>query len=142
MAAEQDLRAKYLTLALETRRVVDLLLPLVESGRRPPTLFDALTPLIDSLGDGGTLETMLAKLRAPGHRPIFEELLADEALETSEERGRLVHELLNVAREEGEPSSQRASARAAVVLLCAVEGRALHFFSRSSQHDGAISFVA
>ncbi len=140
-ATEHDVRARYLTLALETRRVVDLLLPLVESGQKSPTLLSALA-VIDTLSGGGTAETLLAKLRAPGPRPIFEELLADEELETADERHRLVQELRNVVRDESGLSSTRASAKEAVLLLCVVEGRALHQFSRLSQHEGAISLTA
>jgi|SRR5580704_11840895 hypothetical protein len=141
MSAEYDIGSKYLTVATETRKVVDLLLPFLEKGERNTSLLDSLTGFIESLESGESAETLLARLRAPGSRPIYEELLTDEELDTPEERAHLVAELRNVAVEKADLPGQQVSARAAVLLLCAIEGRALHRFNRLSEADESLSLV-
>jgi hypothetical protein len=141
MPAEYEARSKYLTLALEARKVVDLLLPLIERGRTDATLHASLTGLISSLESSGNAETLLARLRAPGPRPVYEELLTGEELETMGERTQLIQQLRNVIEETNDLPTQQVSAKEAVLILCAVEGRALHHFARLSRSE-ALSITA
>ena len=139
MPAEYDLRSRYLGVALGARRVVDLLLPLVERNESQEALGPALTGLIASLELGANPQALLERLRAPEPSPLNEDLLADEELETPQERASLVQELRNVASDTTDAQARQASARIAIQLLCCIEGRALHFFSRS--HDNDLTFA-
>jgi hypothetical protein len=130
-----------LTVATEAREVVDLLLPLVEKGEGNPKLVLSVTNFVESVESGRSPETLLARLSAPGSRPIYEELLTDEELDTTEERSKLVNELRNVASEGADLQSKQASARTAILLLCAIEGRALHRFNRLSDADESLSLA-
>ncbi len=141
MSAEYDVRSKYLTFALEARRVVDLLLPFVERGEKAPALVPSLNGLMESLESSGSAETVLARLRTPGPRPVYEELLTNEDLESPEERTRLTLELRKVVLEQGSLENQMASARQAILLLCAVEGRALNQFSQLTERSQALSLT-
>src|SRR5258708_3181275 len=109
MPTEYDVRSKYLTLALEARRVVDLLLPFVERGEKAPSLVPSLSGLMESLESSGSAETLRARLRTPGPRPVYEELLTNEELDSPEERTRLVLELRKVVQEQGNLESQKDS---------------------------------
>ena len=139
MVAEYETRSKYLTLALAARRVVDLLLPFVERGERATALPESLKSLVESLESGGSAESLLERLRTSVHRPIFEELLTGNDLDSSEERTLLAQELRRVVEESCDIESQRVSAKQAIRLLCAVEGRALSQFNQLTERYEPLS---
>jgi len=129
MAPESDVRSRYLTLALEARKVIHLLLPLVETGQTDPQLAHSLGELARSLELPATPAALLAKLQA--HRQEGWTTLED--MESSKERSQLATEIRNVVRQAADSRSVKASAKQAILLLSALEGGALKKFSESSK---------
>jgi|ERR1035437_8855328 hypothetical protein len=132
MLTDYEARSRYLALALEARRVMDLLLVFVQTGERAADLEPAVRGIIAALQSTDTAENLLASLQT---RPLFrsyeQTTTLDEMLGPDDRR--LLAEKLEALITEGNSRAvQEESAVETIHIFYQVEGRSLHYFNEPS----------
>ena len=128
MSSEADIRSRYLALALDARKVIDVLITFVDEGKRGPDLEECLQEVI------GSLQTVVEKkdIFSPlSNRVAFSEYYeqvqtVEEALKPAQ-REEVVRKLLAIRNNRVDLASQQEDAYQAIKLLSAIESRALHY---------------
>lgn len=141
MLADYEARSRYLALALEARRVMDLLLAFVQTGERATNFEPSVRSIIAALQSTGTAEHLLDSLQT---RPLFrsyeQTTTLDEMLGPDDRR--LLAEKLEVLITEGNSRAVQAeSAMETIHILYEVEGRSLHYFNEPSSSQLTVAFA-
>ena len=142
MLTDYEARSRYLALALEARRLMDLLLVFVHTGERATDLEPSVRNIIDALQSTGDAEHLLASLQQT--RPLFrnyeQTTTLDEILGVDQRR--LLAEKLEVLITEGNSRAvQEESAIETIHILYEVEGRSLHYFNEPSSSQLTAAFA-
>jgi len=129
MSSESEVRSRYLALALDARRVIDVLIVFVDQDRREEGFEGAVQEVINSLQSITEKKDVFSPLR---NRSAFSEYYEQvrtvhEALKPNE-RGEIVNKLLAVKSNEGALEQQKEDAFEAIKLLSAIESRALYYY--------------
>jgi hypothetical protein len=141
MLADYEARSRYLTLALEARRVIDLLLVFVQSGERAPDFDSSVRRIIDSLQSIGSAENLLASLQTRLTFRNYEQITTLDEVIGLDARKLLADKLAILLTGGSNLESQKQSAVETIQFLYDVESRALHHFNEpgSSQFTAAYS---
>jgi len=141
MLTDYEARSRYLALALEARRVMDLLLVFVQTGERATDFEPSVRSIIDALQSTGSAETLLASLQTRLLFRSYEQITTlDEML--GPDARRLLAETLEVLITEGSSRAvQEKSAMETIHILYEVEGRSLHYFNEPSSSQLTAAFA-
>jgi len=130
-AVDSEIRSRYLALALDARRILDVLIPLVESGRRNESLDNAIKEAIGALTsvtEGPGANTVHSSLAFDEYEQVLtideikDEFKGEEGLKT------VIGDLERIVTPECE--AQREAAMRVLEFFFAVESRALQYYSR------------
>jgi hypothetical protein len=130
MSSESDVRSRYLALALDARKVIDALIIFADKdGRREEGLDQSLQEVILSLEAVTEKKDIFSPSRNHlAFSEYYEQVrTVDEALKP-EERARIVEKLRTVEAQKATLEKQREDAFDAIVLLSAIESRALYYY--------------
>jgi hypothetical protein len=125
-AADSEIRSRYLALALDARRMMDVLIPFVDSGRRSDSLDTTVKEAIDALtsvNDGG------ASVHSNLAFDEYEQVLTLDEIKSQEERKPLIRDLEIIAGPHGQKTQVEAAMRV-LEFFFAVESRALQYYNR------------
>jgi hypothetical protein len=121
--------SRYLTLALDVRKITDSLIRLAEKGQEGPDLPEILPRILASLDANGE-GTAVQRLRASGSFGNYENIVTvNEVFEKPEDRTTVIQQIQQVLNA-ATPEERRNSAAAAIPYLDAIERRALYRYSR------------
>jgi len=129
MLADYEARSRYLALALEARRIMDLLLAFVQKGERATDFEPSVRGIIDSLQSLGSAENLLASLQTRMQFRSYERIATLDQMIGPDKRRLLVEKLEVLIAEASSREDQEKSALEAIHFLYEVEGRALHYFN-------------
>ena len=129
MVADYETRSRYLALALEARRIMDLLLAFIQKGERPMDFEPSVRSILDSLQSLGSAESLLASLQTRLQFRSYERIATLDEMIGPDDRRLLVERLLVLLAEGSSREDQEKSALDTVHFLYEVEGRALHYFN-------------
>ena len=119
--------SRYLSLALDIRKLSDALISLAEDGVESPQMFEAIGRLLDSL-EGIGQQTSVKALRARGSFGRYESVVTVNEAINSDQRAELIQKLKAIlAREPRE--ARRESALDAVSFFDSLERRALYRYN-------------
>lgn len=138
MLADYETRSRYLSLALDARRVMDLLSEFVRTGERAPDLLLSVREIVASLESMGSAESLLASLQNRLPFSNYEQISALDEVIGPEDRKRLADKLGVLLAGNSDIESQTQSARDTVRILYEIESRALHRFNE----PGSVQFTA
>lgn len=141
MLADYEARSRYLSLALDARRVMDLLLAFVQTGERAPRLLLSVREIVESLQSMGSTESLLASLQNRLPYRNYEQISALDEVVGVEDRKLLAEKLAILIAEGGDRQLQTQSAQETIRILYEIESRALHRFNEpgSSQFTAALA---
>ena len=91
-AAIREVRSRYLALALDARRVMDVLIPFVDSGKRNESLDVAVKEAIDALS-GVTGAPGVSAVRSNLAFDEYEQVLTIDEVKGKEERKEVIADL-------------------------------------------------
>jgi len=141
MFVDAEARSRYLALALQSRKMIELLLEFVQAGTRPSNFEGSARELMTSLNSASTPELLLRSLHTNLPLQNFEEATTlDEAI-GSEGKKALAANLELLIAPLADSRSAHQSAMDTIHLLYDVETRALHRFNEpgSSQFTAAFA---
>jgi hypothetical protein len=127
-AADSAIRSRYLALALDARRILDALVPFVDSGHRSESLNTAVREAIEAL------TSTTAGIRAnPVHSNLafdeYEQVLTLDEIKSQEDRKTIINDLETIAAPNGDEIQGQAAMRV-LEFFFAVESRALQHYNR------------
>jgi hypothetical protein len=127
MSSDSDVRSRYLALALDARKLIDVLIAFVDRGERREGFDNCLQEVIDSLSASAAEENLFSPLHNPlAFSEFYEQVRAvNEALKHSKP-GEIVQKLLTVKAQDADEAKQKQDAYEAIKLLSAIESRALY----------------
>jgi hypothetical protein len=127
-AADSEIRSRYLALALDARRLMDVLIPFVDSGKRNESLdiavreaIDALTSVTEGVGTN-VVHSNLAF-------DEYEQVLTLDEIKNQKDRKTVIRDLEQIASPDG-GEAQRQAAMRVLEFFFAVESRALQYYNR------------
>ncbi len=126
--ADSDIRSRYLALALDARKMIDALIPFVESRERPPklnNLLGAATRALDSVAQHGTANAVHSDLAFNE----YEQVLTLEQIRSVDDRRAIVEDLGLIATPGYSPLHEQAAMRV-LEFFFALESRALQYYNR------------
>jgi len=127
-AADSEVRSRYLALALDARRVMDVLIPFVDSGKRNESLDVAVKEAIDALS-GVTGAPGTSAVRSNLAFDEYEQVLTIDEVKSKEERKEVIADLQRVANPQDSDTERKAAMRV-LEFFFAVESRALQHYDR------------
>ena len=141
MLTDYEARSRYLALALEARRVMDLLLVFVQRGERAADFEPSVRGIIDSLQSMGSAENLLASLQTRLRFRSYEQITTLDEMIGPDDRRLLAEQLLVLITEDSSREAQQKSAMDTIHFLYEVEGRALHYFNEPGSSQLATAFA-
>jgi len=126
-AADSEIRSRYLALALDARRVMEALMPFVESGKRGESLNQAVKDAIDALTS--VTEGLSANVHSNLAFGEYEQALTIDEVKSKNDRVAIIHDLQIIGGSD-RADVQRAAARRVLEFFFAVESRALQYYNR------------
>src|ERR1039457_3368448 len=109
--ADSDIRSRYLALALDARRIMDALLPFVESAKRDERLDTSVKEAIDALNsvsEGSGVNTVHSSLAFDE----YEQVLTLDEIKNQEDRKTVIRDLEQIAAvQTGGPQQVQAAMR-------------------------------
>jgi hypothetical protein len=125
-AVDSEIRSRYLALALDARRIMDVLVPFAEHGRRDQALDASVKDVMAALNSLGTAADVNAV-----HGPFesYEQVLTVEEIRTEEERQAVIEDLKRIL-DLDESGDKREPAMRVLQFLFALESRALQHYHR------------
>jgi len=121
--------SRYLTVALDIRKISDSLIRLAEEGIKPPSLDDSIRQLVVSLQNVGE-KTSVKALRERGAFGRYDSLRAVTEVIKPEQRNQLIGKLQAVMSSTS-AALQRENALDAIDYFDAIERRALYHYNHS-----------
>jgi hypothetical protein len=128
-AADSEIRSRYLALALDARRIMDALIPFVESGQRSESLETSVREAIDALTSvtEGTGTNVVHSNLAFDE---YEQVLTLDEIKNQEDRKTVISDLVQIAGPDNGGEAQRQAAMRVLEFFFAVESRALQYYNR------------
>ena len=137
MIADAEVRDRYLSLALDARKILDALVIFIEEGRRVPDLESCLQDAVESLKRASGEHSIFAPLRTSLALEHYEQIrTVDEVSESAEKQKAIIDKLSNVMAQTGDSKAQKQSAYDAVDFFYALERRALHHYGQPLGPEG------
>ena len=127
-AADSEIRSRYLALALDARRLMDVLIPFVDSGKRNESLDIAVKEAIHAL-TSMTESSGTSPVRSNLAFDEYEQVLTLNEVKDEEERKEVIVDLERIANS-GSNTAQREAAMRVLEFFFAVESRALQHYDR------------
>lgn len=127
-AADSEIRSRYLALALDARRMLDALIPFVDSGQRSPLLDTAVNDAIEAL-TSVTEGTGTRAVRSKLAFDEYEQVLTIDEIKSQEERKEIIKDLQRIASLHGTAPDQHAAMQV-LEFFFAVESRALRYYNQ------------
>jgi hypothetical protein len=127
MIEDNEVRTRYLSLALDARRVIDILLPFVTTGQKTTELEATLREVLESLQFEDNVDSLLASLQTRQHPYSYEEITTLDGVAEGHGRRVLAQKLSDVL--DSDEATQKVSASQALTLFFVVESNALHQFN-------------
>jgi hypothetical protein len=128
MSPESEIRSRYLALALDARKVIDILITFVEEGTRDPGFDDSLQAVIESLEATEKKDVFSPARNRLAFSEYYEQVrTVQEALKEGEIR-QIIQKLAEVKSNKTRLPRQRDDAFEAIKLLSAIESRALYHY--------------
>jgi hypothetical protein len=127
-AGDSEIRSRYLALALDARRILDVLVPFVESGERNDSLDSAIKEAIvalNSVAEGAVVGTVHSNLAFDE----YEQVLTIDEIKNQEDRKTVVRDLERITGLQ-DSEAQRQAALRVLEFFFAVESRALQYYNR------------
>lgn len=126
-AADSEIRSRYLALALDARKIVDVLIRFVESEQRHPSLDKAVNEAIEALtsvtkGLGGV------QVHSGLAFEEYEQVLTIDEVRSSDDLKTVISDLARIIAPEGKEALQ--AAMRVLEFFFAVESRALQYYNR------------
>ena len=141
MPADYEARSRYLALALDARRVMDLLLVFVQSGERAADFVPSVRAIIESLQSMGSAESLLQSLQNRLTLPSYEQMTTLDEVISPDDRRVLADKLALLITEGSSIESQKESALETIRFLYDVESRALHHYNEPGSSQFAAAFA-
>lgn len=129
MTADSEIRSRYLALALDARRIMDVLVPFAESGQVGEALDTSVKDVIGALHSLGETADVNA-VRSTLAFDEYEQVLTVEEVKTREDRKAVIHDLETILAP-NEAEEKRKAAIRVLQFLFALESRALQHYNRS-----------
>jgi hypothetical protein len=129
MSSDSDVRSRYLALALDARKLIDVLIDFVDRGERRQGFDNCLQEVIDSLNPSAEEESLFSPLHNPlAFSEFYEQVqTVNEALKPNKP-DEIVQKLLSVKAQGADENKQKQDAFEAIKLLSAIESRALYHY--------------
>jgi len=127
-AVDSEVRSRYLALALDARRIMDVLIPFVDSGKRNESLDIAVKEAIDALGSVSG-DSATSPVRSNLAFDEYEQVLTIDEVKGQEERKEVIADLRQIASSKDSGTQQEAAMRV-LEFFFAVESRALQHYDR------------
>jgi hypothetical protein len=141
MLTDYEARSRYLALALEARRVMDLLLVFVQTGDRATDFEPSLRAIIDALQSTDSAENLLASLQTRLQFRSYEQITTLDEMLGPDDRRLLAQKLEALITEGSSRADQQRSATETIHILYEVEGRSLHYFNEPSSSQLTTAFA-
>ena len=125
MATES--RSRYLTFALQIRKLTDALIALVEEGTASPNLDEPIKEVLASL-EGAGQRTSVKALRERGAFGHYEHVMTFDEVVKVQDKQALIQKLNNVITSHTD-NERRSSALEAIKFFDALESRALYHYN-------------
>lgn len=124
-AVDSEIRARYLALALDARRILDVLVPFVESGERNAALDTSVKQAMDALNSmkvvGGAIHSSFAF-------DEYEQALTLDEVRNQDDRQGIIDDLAKITGDEVHDA--KAAALRVLQFFFALESRALQHYNR------------
>lgn len=134
MIADAEIRDRYLSLALDARKIIDDLVVFVEEGRRPQDFQSRLQDAVESLRRASGERNIFAPLRNNLPLEHYEQIRTVE--EVAAAPGKVIEDLSHILDETADPETTRNSAFDAIDFFYALERRALHNYNQQTGPEG------
>jgi hypothetical protein len=137
MIADAEVRERYLSLALDSRKIIDALVVFVEDGRRVPDLEPSLQDAVESLRRASGEHNIFSPLRTELGLEHYEQIrMVDEVSGSVDKQKSIISKLSNVLAANADPELQKSSAFDAIDFFYVLERRALHHYSQPLGPEG------
>jgi hypothetical protein len=127
-ASDSEVRSRYLALALDARRLMDVLIPFADSGERNESLDRAVKDAIDALSSVSG-SSVARTVRSNLAFDEYEQVLTINEVKGQEERREIISDLQRIAQPKDGEEQQEAAMRV-LEFFFAVESRALQHYDR------------
>lgn len=130
MTADSEIRSRYLALALDARRIMDVLVPFAENGQVDQALDASVRDVIGalhSLGETADINPVRSSLAFDE----YEQVLTVEEVKPREDRKAVIQDLQTILEPDGAEEKREAAIRV-LQFLFALESRALRHYNRST----------
>jgi len=130
MQSESETRSRYLALALDARKIVDVLMAYLDTGSRNQQLSSAVAEAVESLRsirDGSELSQPARSHLAFDH---YEQIATLDQIRPRKDREQLIEDLLTIESGSAEPAEISVCAQRTIQFFFAVETRALQYYNR------------
>ena len=138
MIADAEVRDRYLSLALDARRIIDDLIVFVEEGRRPEDFQTRLQDAVESLrrakGEGNIFAPVRNNLPLEHYEQIR---TVEEVSESAAAQPNIIDNLSSILDESAAIETQRDKAFSAIEFFYALERRALHHYNQPMGPEAA-----
>jgi hypothetical protein len=130
MYESSETRARYLALALTSRKVLRSLDQYLKSGKEDSQLESVVKQLIDSLQGSREENNLFGP--APNDSPFtnYEQLMTLEEVQADMKDQDILKNLSNLISAQGDDASRKRDAADAIKFFYILENRALHHYSR------------
>jgi len=130
MTPGYESRGRYLALALDVRRGMDLLIDFIRSGNRPEALVPTMRTVVNSFESMGSAESLLASLQSSLPFRTYEQITILDEVTDQKTRENLATKLAAFINEEIDIEAQKKTALEVLNFFYEVEARALQHFNR------------
>lgn len=136
MQDETEVRSRYLTLALDARKIIDPLMDYYETGETTGQLVESVQEAAESLRS--IVDPV--QLLQPTHSKLafehYEQVLMLEEIRPSKDRVELINDLNALVQTAGDDLKKKEAAYRVIEFFFAVETRALQYYSRPPVAQG------
>lgn len=137
MIADAEVRDRYLSLALDSRKIIDALVVFVEEGRRVPDLEPSLLDAVESLRRARGERSIFAPLRTELGLEHYEQLrMVDQVSEAVDKQKNIIAKLSDLLNQNTDVERQKTNAFDAINFFYALERQALHYYSEPFGPEG------
>jgi hypothetical protein len=137
MIADAEIRDRYLSLALDARKIIDDLVVFVEEGRRPQDFQPRLQDAVESLRRASGERNIFAPLRNNLPLEHYEQIrTVEEVTNAAAPGGKVIDDLSQILDETADPEARKNSAFDAIEFFYALERRALHNYNQQTGPEG------
>lgn len=130
MLAESNVRSRYLSLALDARKIIDVLVLYVKKADNPLQAA-LLGKVVDSLNTLGDRERLFSSADRTSLFGDYERMRTLGEVKDSFPQHDIARQLADVLRTDLAPDERKRNAEQAIQFFCALEGRALERYTQA-----------